>query len=259
MIEIYLCQIPKLLPLSEEELQKYSAHHRSSTRQKRHESIISHLCLDLVYQHKFGTPPPLIAYSPSGKPYFTDSVVSFNISHSGELVALAISDSPTPLGIDVQLEVDRTRADKLLNRYGKYINPLPLKVCEHKKDAPKFFRASITGQSSGSPTLSPSPLDIASMDATDTQSITQNTEKSLPLVGIAEDNVNDRLQIYKTPIKELSEFLPLWTSAEAVLKAEGSGLGGLCLLGDVIRDYALWCFVICLDGNRYSLSLAEKL
>ena len=41
-----------------------------------------------------------VAFSPNGKPYFTDLPVLFSISHGGSLAAVSLADTPT--GVDVE-------------------------------------------------------------------------------------------------------------------------------------------------------------
>lgn len=63
-----------------------------------------------------GIPGPLplqVAYGPKGKPYICQVSWHYNLSHSGDLAALAISDAP--VGIDVQQM--RPYRDPLVKRF----------------------------------------------------------------------------------------------------------------------------------------------
>ena len=64
-----------------------------------------------------------------GKPYLKDSELCFNISHSGEYLAIAISESP--VGIDIQKEKNIREG-----MYRKVVQPMerPLIGAERQKD-----------------------------------------------------------------------------------------------------------------------------
>ncbi|MBQ3906835.1 MAG: 4'-phosphopantetheinyl transferase superfamily protein [Lachnospiraceae bacterium] len=57
---------------------------------------------------------PAYRYGAQGKPYLTNAPYYVNLSHSGDLVALAISDHE--IGIDVQ-KADRKNWQRIANRY----------------------------------------------------------------------------------------------------------------------------------------------
>ena len=82
--------------------------------------------LGLIFAKKFNTPPPVLAYSDNGKPYFVNSDLLVNVSHSGNLLAVAISDEGKGLGVDIQLApTDCQRLAKLYNRYKRHFDTLP--------------------------------------------------------------------------------------------------------------------------------------
>ena len=59
----------------------------------------------------------ILARSENGKPYFVDSPIKFSISHSGGIVACAISDS-CELGVDVEsVSISKSRADGIIARF----------------------------------------------------------------------------------------------------------------------------------------------
>ena len=59
----------------------------------------------------------ILARSENGKPYFVNSPIRFSISHSGGIVACAISDS-CELGIDVEsANISKSRADGIVARF----------------------------------------------------------------------------------------------------------------------------------------------
>ena len=57
---------------------------------------------------------PEIKYSKTGKPYFKNSVIYFNYSHSKNYIACAISNKE--VGIDIE-ETNTNISDKVSNKY----------------------------------------------------------------------------------------------------------------------------------------------
>ncbi|MCD8040701.1 MAG: 4'-phosphopantetheinyl transferase superfamily protein [Clostridia bacterium] len=62
------------------------------------------------------TPPFEILRTLSGKPYINGNPVYFNLSHSGDICAIAVSDSP--VGIDIEL-YGRGLRKRVLSRFCK--------------------------------------------------------------------------------------------------------------------------------------------
>ncbi|MCD8309096.1 MAG: 4'-phosphopantetheinyl transferase superfamily protein [Clostridia bacterium] len=60
------------------------------------------------------TPPFEILRTPSGKPYINGNPVYFNLSHSGDVCTIAVSDSP--VGIDIEL-YGRGLRKRVLSRF----------------------------------------------------------------------------------------------------------------------------------------------
>lgn len=85
---------------------------------KRLETLNGRLLLKRAVMREYGVDINTLAIETGqhGKPYFTDSSINFNISHSGNYVAAAVGDCP--LGIDVQ--VVRSVKDRLANKLCNY-------------------------------------------------------------------------------------------------------------------------------------------
>ena len=62
-----------------------------------------------------------VAFSENGKPHFISGKategLSFNISHSGGLCAVTVSDDGREIGVDLQERIDRQRAERLKERF----------------------------------------------------------------------------------------------------------------------------------------------
>ncbi len=69
-----------------------------------------------------------------GKPALADRELEFNVSHSGDLVALAFA-SATPVGIDIERERELNDANALARRFFS-----PAEAAAVLEDASRFFR-----------------------------------------------------------------------------------------------------------------------
>ena len=87
----------------------------SRTLLPREASMIAHSLLErvLAEDFSFDVSERALAMGEYGKPYYEGAPFHFNISHSGEYVALAVSDAP--VGIDVQRVTDIP--ERIMNRY----------------------------------------------------------------------------------------------------------------------------------------------
>lgn len=79
----------------------------------KNESLMAHYILKKMLDH-FDVEVPNIIISKNGKPYFENSNIFFNYSHSKKYIACAISNYE--LGIDIE-ETDRMISDRLSKKY----------------------------------------------------------------------------------------------------------------------------------------------
>jgi len=72
----------------------------------------------------FGKDALPVCFSENGKPGFSSedphSALRFNLSHSGGLCAVALSDEGGDMGVDIQEKIDRERAMRLKERFMNY-------------------------------------------------------------------------------------------------------------------------------------------
>lgn len=100
--------------LSEEELERCAQLKRSEHRE-RFAAVRGSLRTVLGRYLDMDPSEIPIVYGPQGKPHLPlelDSPVSFNVSHSGALAAIAVTRT-APLGVDVELRVPRPRLPEL--------------------------------------------------------------------------------------------------------------------------------------------------
>lgn len=202
--------------------------------------------LGLIFAQKFNTPPPVLAYSDNGKPYFANSDLLVNVSHSGNLLAVAISDEGKGLGVDIQLApTDGQRMAKLYNRYKRHFDALPTIKQEIDGSVSVYF------------------VELDSLNACFKPiNPTQRVQNSLPCDDIRVFNpiIEVRSSADCQPSDQdisAPDFLSSWTRAEAILKADGIGITGMCQLPDLSKKCSK-LLALCLDhnGEEYSLSLA---
>jgi 4'-phosphopantetheinyl transferase len=77
--------------------------------------IASHGALNSLVTKLTGSPKAL-GYHPHGKPFLINSDLEFNISHSGEIAIIALSNK-TPVGIDVEKLLPLEDRDALLRQF----------------------------------------------------------------------------------------------------------------------------------------------
>lgn len=96
-------------------LLQYGAYEWSARNPLLQSELVSWRIMDFSrLPESIPAPQPLaVAYEPQGKPYILHVPWHYNLSHSGDYVALAISDAP--VGVDIQQK--RTYKDLLVKRF----------------------------------------------------------------------------------------------------------------------------------------------
>ena len=89
-----------------------------SKRNRADENALGRELLFALYRKLYEKDPPSIKKAPLGKPYFEGiGEPQFNISHSGDAIAVVLSDAPYPVGIDVQASIEPYRAERVSKRF----------------------------------------------------------------------------------------------------------------------------------------------
>lgn len=94
-----ITETEKIPPLGKE-LKKHLANKKNTVKQT------SCSAWNLLFQilHEAGIPKLTVAFTDTGKPYFVDSDIHFSLSHSKGVCAVAVSDHP--IGVDVEVIKD---------------------------------------------------------------------------------------------------------------------------------------------------------
>ena len=142
MIKLVIVDISSLAFMSGEdkisEIIESSGYLTSLLERTRHPMLAiertgAYLSLLSFYKRLFGECAPTIDRDEAGRPIFVGSPYDFNISHSGNMVAVAISDDAR-VGVDVEEEIDLTREKHIEVRYTSRIDvttldkPLPSEI-----------------------------------------------------------------------------------------------------------------------------------
>lgn len=116
MLEFYFADVSGLDPDREYPLSPYRRE-----KLKRQKNVLARkqglgaelLLIKALESAAPGITPPLdISCGKDGKPELVDSGISFNLSHSGNFAACALSDSPIGLDIQTERDCDRRLAEK---------------------------------------------------------------------------------------------------------------------------------------------------
>lgn len=111
-------------------------------------TVVGEMLVRKAISELFSTPPESIVFGvkENGKPFAKDIPIEFNISHSGNMVVCAISD--TPVGIDIEQirPVDLSVAkricteNELIYIFGKKPETLEFKISSDKEILRRFFK-----------------------------------------------------------------------------------------------------------------------
>ena len=108
-----------------EKLRSYISSPKSpEVRQSR---LGGYLLLFHTVRFLFGRTDFKIEFTEAGKPYFDSSELkdlSFNISHSGGLCAVCICDEGKAVGVDIQEEIEKEKAERIKERF--YEGEIPM-------------------------------------------------------------------------------------------------------------------------------------
>ena len=91
--------IAELLPCLNESSRRRAAEFKNPHRLKQF--LLGQLLLQRLYRNLFQTDMPSASYEENGRPFFNDSDVTFNLSHSRNLVVCGINQSGH-VGVDIE-------------------------------------------------------------------------------------------------------------------------------------------------------------
>jgi len=203
--------------------------------EEKERSLGAYLTLAQAYEHitvglgKREKMPPLYR-DLLGKPHFKESGIlkAFSISHAGELVTVALSDTEAAIGVDVEEERELKNPDKISSRLCINENSSLQNI---EKEQVKYLFASMR-EDGGIDSFSPVP-------------------------DIILDYMNDKKEKKKGEKEAKNESLfRLWTLTEAMLKADGGGFCSIRKLCEIASRARCLSVAFNLSGRRVFLSAA---
>lgn len=154
---------PKFLPPTWQDYVLGAKH--QAARERRISAAVLLLCLC----EDAGIAPPPITVGENGKPDFAEGPYHFNITHAGNLVAVAIADKP--VGVDIEPYVEWKEG-----RYTRFFIAFSVGERERIAKSPDPNRAIVEGWVRKEAALKQSGIGIAGFRALDGSKITPITE-----------------------------------------------------------------------------------
>jgi 4'-phosphopantetheinyl transferase len=136
IVSVSAAEVDALRPLlSADERRKVERYRFEADRRR---SIVGRGTLRQLLGRRLGRDPRELAFveGPQGKPALERGELEFNVSHSGDRVAIAIAEG-TAVGIDI--EVEQPRMTDLAQLARRYFAPDEAAEVEKEEDAALFF------------------------------------------------------------------------------------------------------------------------
>ncbi len=187
----------------------------------------AYLLLSSVMTEMFGCMLPLNR-QPNGKPYFDrSSGVKVSISHSSDVVAVAISCDGC-VGVDIEREINTARAERLEKRFFS-----ELTFCERETDVTYIYCAlDEKGRCEFYPFVKERECHTAKKDT-------------------------GEIFLYNSTFTDC--FSAKWTLYEAALKCDGGGFTSLPCLEMILLETRAETKRICINGNTYYITSAASI
>ena len=164
----------------------------------------AYLSLFSLYRHLFGEKMPPLTRDEHGRPYIEGSHYDFNISHSANMVAVAISDDAR-VGVDIEEEISPDRAEHIETRYTSRMRPETL-----EGKLPTEIEIYLASLDEGGELVDYRMLEVITFTENDEENIGKNAK-------------NVKSGIHFDAILPTESTTSKWSTAEAALKCEGGG------------------------------------
>jgi hypothetical protein len=214
----------------------------SGDRVKR-ERYTAYRLLAKILSEDFGCDCESLAldFEDGGRPYLLKdggrAEIDFSISHSGELVLVAVSDT-VRVGADLQTEVSAALGARLDKRFA-----LSASIATHREKINLYTEKN--------------HIDAAKILAKTSMQIEEaTTEFSGELIPSGERTESVPSPI-SPPFDELGKTV-LWATAEAVLKYDGRGFSAYSELGEILPDVSVACASFIYGDKKYAAAICVK-
>lgn len=224
------------------------------------ERYTAYRLLSDILKKNFDCDPESLAleFEEGGRPYLhkdgVRSAIDFSISHSGELVLVAVSDS-VRVGADLQKEVSAALGERLDKRFvlSASIVPHREKISLFTEDSPAAA-AKILKKTAQNPEGLPTEgsgemlLSGARDGGIASYGVAPCSGAASPAVAIATPGSATCRELDKTE---------LWATAEALLKLDGRGFSAYSLLSEILSEKSLGvaCASFAFGDRNYAAAL----
>ena len=115
-----------------DKMDSVAKHRITEPKRKEHRAyrLMTYLALDALYRKNKGMPLPEICFTDLGKPYIKDGP-AISVSHDAGLVAIAMTEDFSEIGVDIQAEPNPVMASRVRRRF---LTPPP----PYQKDSPEY-------------------------------------------------------------------------------------------------------------------------
>ncbi len=285
MIYIAICDISQVGNLEDDTYRILPQRVLERTRKvanekQKKERFFAYLTLKELYAKLYPECPlPDIAYTKKGKPYFVaeeknataESGVQFNISHSGNIVAVVLSEK-REVGIDVQLVSDtKINKDRIEKRLLSDIEIVTeAHFSEEKGYTPPQFQAfffepcaklgRVKSKNGDFDKSNGKKDDVNVKEGASSQTISEEPTSDCECERIEEIIKSVRKTIEEiSPKKSVAEFAGKWTVFEASIKMSGGGFSDVKRTREILENSKINTFVLTdKERSKYYLSIASN-
>lgn len=222
-----------------------SAEFRKNSLKLRH---IPRLTPKTVEKHSLDLSRLNISRTATGKPYIEGAPLHFNLSHSGDAVALVIS-TEGEVGVDVQLAIDLTRSERLSSRF--FTAPIAI---ERLYDVEYLY---VTADDCGIVFEHIARSDSESADTDENKSASTTTPRP-GNVKVDAPTEGDGKAVSISPPDADDEYTVKWSVGEAILKCDGRGFAAIGELQSIADHTNVSSVILNLGNDKYAVTVASE-
>ena len=222
------------------------------------ERYTAYRLLSNILKKEFDCDPESLAleFEEGGRPYLhkngVRSAIDFSISHSGELVLVAVSDS-VRVGADLQKEVSAALGERLDKRF-----VLSASIVPHREKISLFTEDSPAAAAKILKKTAQNPEGLQT-EGSGEMLLSGARDGGITSHGVAPCSGAASLAV-ATPSSATCRELDkteLWATAEALLKLDGRGFSAYSLLGEILSEKSVGvaCTSFAFGDRNYAAAL----
>lgn len=277
-----LLEVGALAPLPDGKAK--SARIRKNSLKLRH---IPRLTPKTIEKHSLDLSRINVSRTAAGKPYIEGAPLHFNLSHSGDAVALAIS-TEGEVGVDVQLAIDPTRSERLSSRF--FTAPIAIErlydveylyvtaddcgiVFEHI--ARSDSKSADADENKSAATTTPCPSNVKVDEPTEgdgkavsafasvlddgyAAGISSSAVAEKNIISISAPTAGDDCTVSISSPDVDDEYTVKWSVGEAILKCDGRGFAAIGELQSIADHTNVSSVILNLGNDKYAVTVASE-